>query len=67
MHHASASWQMMMETQNNIFNNLSAKDLARVRERIIAMVLATDMSNHFNDHTRLKNRLTSQGIVACLY
>ena len=66
MHHASASWQMIMEKQNNIFKNLSIKDLARVRERTIAMVLATDMTNHFSDHARLKNRLNSQGIIVLL-
>ena len=51
-----------MEEKNEIFKNFSREDYSKIRERIIGMILATDMSMHFTDIAKLKGRLTTSGI-----
>jgi hypothetical protein len=58
-HHISASSQILMEDKYNIFKSFSKEDNNRMRERLIAMVLATDMANHFADLAKIKGRLSS--------
>jgi len=58
-HHVSASFALLQEEAYNIFSNFSKADYKAVRERIIAMVLATDMSTHFTDISKLKGRLAA--------
>ena len=39
----------------------SKDDAKKFRERMISMILSTDMSVHFADLAKLKGRLTSPG------
>lgn len=55
----AASFSLLKEESHNIFANFSKADYRTIRERIIAMVLATDMSNHFADIGKLKARLAA--------
>ena len=41
-----------------IFSEFSKENYQKIRERIIAMVLSTDMASHFGDLARLKGRLS---------
>lgn len=50
---------MLQNDSYNIFANFSKDDYKLIRERIISMVLATDMSNHFADIAKLKARLAA--------
>lgn len=61
-HHASAAFKLALEEKNEIFKNFSREDYSKIRERIIGMILATDMSLHFTDIAKLKGRLTTSGI-----
>lgn len=40
--------------------NFSNDDFKRLRERMISMILATDMQNHFTDQAKLKGRLAAE-------
>lgn len=43
--------------QYNIFENFAKDDFKSIREKIITMVLSTDMATHFADLAKLKGRL----------
>jgi len=58
-HHVSYAFALMKGEQSNIFENFSKEDYKTMREKIIANVLATDMSNHFSDMAKLKGRLAA--------
>jgi hypothetical protein len=45
--HTSSLFQIIVQTDKNIFINLSPDHYARVRKLIIEMILATDMAKHF--------------------
>ncbi len=47
----------MRDETFNVLKNFSKDDTKMIRERMIAMVLATDMTNHFPDIAKLKSRL----------
>ena len=40
---------------------MANEDYKKIRERVVAMILATDMNFHFGDLAKLKGRLTSNG------
>ncbi|XP_029450985.1 calcium/calmodulin-dependent 3',5'-cyclic nucleotide phosphodiesterase 1B isoform X2 [Rhinatrema bivittatum] len=46
-HHVSAVFRIMQEDEMNIFINLTKDEFAELRSLVIEMVLATDMSCHF--------------------
>ncbi|KAI6062523.1 Calcium/calmodulin-dependent 3',5'-cyclic nucleotide phosphodiesterase 1B [Aix galericulata] len=46
-HHISAVFRMMQDEEMNIFVNLTKDEFAELRALVIEMVLATDMSCHF--------------------
>jgi len=48
---------MLQDEGNNIMENFSKDKFKSTRERLITMILATDMSNHFTDVAKLKGRL----------
>lgn len=50
----------------NIFKNFKNEDYKLARERIISMVLGTDMANHFADVAKLRGRIAA-GISYVLY
>ena len=53
---------MLLEEKNNITEHLSKDKYKFVREKLISLILCTDMSNHFSDVAKLKGRLASNGI-----
>lgn len=62
-HHISSSWSMAFSSESlNIFINMNTDTYKKLRERIIGMVLATDMTFHFSDLAKLKGRLSNSGI-----
>jgi hypothetical protein len=58
-HHVASSFALILQDKFNIFENLSREQFSKIRERMIAMVLATDMSKHFEDVGKLKTRLAA--------
>lgn len=52
----------MSDEKYNIFEKLDREEYKKVRERMISMVLATDMSFHFSDLAKMKARLASSGM-----
>lgn len=48
---------MLGNTANNWANKLESEDFARVRQLMIDCVLATDMSFHFKEVNRVKDRM----------
>ncbi|XP_068084842.1 dual specificity calcium/calmodulin-dependent 3',5'-cyclic nucleotide phosphodiesterase 1A [Anabrus simplex] len=57
-HHVSASFRIMREEDCNILHNLSREEFREFRTLVIDMVLATDMSFHFQQLKNMKNLLT---------
>lgn len=58
-HHVSAAFTVMRDETFNIFKNFTTTDYKIARERIISMVLGTDMACHFSDVAKLKGRLAA--------
>lgn len=56
-HHVSAAFRLMKEGENNIVSNLSREEFREFRTLVIDMVLATDMSYHFQQIKMIKNLL----------
>lgn len=57
-HHVSAAFKVLKEDESNILQNLSREEFRELRTLIIDMVLATDMSYHFQQLKNMKNLLT---------
>lgn len=63
-HHISAAFRVLKDDDCNILQNLSRDEYRELRTLIIDMVLATDMSFHFQQLKNMKNLLTlSEPIV----
>jgi 3'5'-cyclic nucleotide phosphodiesterase len=62
----ASTYFVMGDPNFNILENLIREDYKYVRERLIGMILATDMANHFPDLAKLKVRLVSPGIFTSL-
>ena len=61
-HHIAASWLVTVTDERlNVFEKLDKDEYRKIRERMISMVLATDMSFHFSDMAKLKAKLASSG------
>uniref|UniRef100_A0A8B9P3S1 Phosphodiesterase n=1 Tax=Apteryx owenii TaxID=8824 RepID=A0A8B9P3S1_APTOW len=56
-HHISAVFRMMQDDEMNIFVNLTKDEFAELRALVIEMVLATDMSCHFQQVKSMKTSL----------
>uniref|UniRef100_A0A670IDE2 3',5'-cyclic-nucleotide phosphodiesterase n=1 Tax=Podarcis muralis TaxID=64176 RepID=A0A670IDE2_PODMU len=56
-HHVSAVYQLMQNEDMNILVNLTNEEWRELRRLVIEMVLATDMSNHFQQMKYLKHVL----------
>ncbi|KFP77716.1 Calcium/calmodulin-dependent 3',5'-cyclic nucleotide phosphodiesterase 1C, partial [Acanthisitta chloris] len=57
-HHVSAAYRLLQEDEEmNILSNLSKDDWREFRALVIEMVLATDMSCHFQQIKAMKNAL----------
>ncbi|XP_024937456.1 calcium/calmodulin-dependent 3',5'-cyclic nucleotide phosphodiesterase 1 isoform X3 [Cephus cinctus] len=57
-HHISASFRILREEECNILQNLSREEFREFRSLVIDMVLATDMSFHFQQLKNMKNLLS---------
>ncbi|XP_063412455.1 dual specificity calcium/calmodulin-dependent 3',5'-cyclic nucleotide phosphodiesterase 1A-like isoform X3 [Mytilus trossulus] len=57
-YHISASFRMMKNDDSNILSNLSREEFKEFRNLVIDMVLATDMSFHFQQIKNLKGLLS---------
>ncbi|XP_046555434.1 calcium/calmodulin-dependent 3',5'-cyclic nucleotide phosphodiesterase 1A-like isoform X2 [Haliotis rubra] len=57
-HHISAAFRIMKEEECGIASNLSKEEYREFRTLVIDMVLATDMSFHFQQIKNMKNLLT---------
>ncbi|XP_026830914.1 calcium/calmodulin-dependent 3',5'-cyclic nucleotide phosphodiesterase 1A isoform X2 [Ooceraea biroi] len=57
-HHISASFRILKENDCNILQNLSREEFREFRSLVIDMVLATDMSFHFQQLKNMKNLLS---------
>ena len=61
-HHIAASWLLTLSDEKlDVFCRLDKDEYKKLRERMISMVLATDMTFHFSDMAKLKARLASSG------
>lgn len=61
-HHIAASWLVTVTDERlNVFEKLEKDESRKIRERMISMVLATDMTFHFSDMAKLKAKLASSG------
>ncbi|NXL68850.1 PDE1B phosphodiesterase, partial [Chordeiles acutipennis] len=56
-HHISAVFRMMQDEEMNIFVNLTKDEFVELRALVIEMVLATDMSCHFQQVKSMKTSL----------
>ena len=59
-HHIASASALMKLEKYNIFSKLAPDDAAGIRQRMVHMVLSTDMSKHFSDLGNLKQRLASE-------
>lgn len=66
-HHAAATFIILMDPNYNILKNFKREDYKYLRERIISMVLSTDMAVHFSEIAKIKGRLASGGILSFNY
>lgn len=57
-HHISAAFRVLKDDDCNILQNLSRDEYRELRTLIIDMVLATDMSFHFQQLKTMRNTLT---------
>ncbi|XP_015520220.1 calcium/calmodulin-dependent 3',5'-cyclic nucleotide phosphodiesterase 1 isoform X2 [Neodiprion lecontei] len=57
-HHISASFRILREDDCNILQNFSREEFREFRSLVIDMVLATDMSFHFQQLKNMKNLLS---------
>ncbi|XP_068151913.1 dual specificity calcium/calmodulin-dependent 3',5'-cyclic nucleotide phosphodiesterase 1 isoform X2 [Drosophila tropicalis] len=59
-HHVSASFRLLKDDEYNILTHLSREEYRELRTLIIDMVLATDMTCHFQQLKTMRNLLTLQ-------
>ncbi|WKX91320.1 hypothetical protein Q1695_009844 [Nippostrongylus brasiliensis] len=57
-HHVSSCFRLMKEDDKNIFNHLTRDEFRELRNMVIEIVLATDMSTHFVQIKTMKNMLS---------
>ncbi|KAJ6650157.1 Calcium/calmodulin-dependent 3',5'-cyclic nucleotide phosphodiesterase 1 [Pseudolycoriella hygida] len=57
-HHISAAFRVLNEDDCNLFGHLTKEEYRELRTLVIDMVLATDMSYHFQQLKNMKNLLT---------
>jgi hypothetical protein len=57
-HHISAAFRVLKDDECNVLQNLSKEEYRELRTLIIDMVLATDMSFHFQQLKNMRNLIT---------
>ncbi|KAM3721537.1 putative 3',5'-cyclic phosphodiesterase pde-1 [Dirofilaria immitis] len=58
-HHVSASFRLLKEEDKNIMKRLTREEFRELRNLLIEIVLATDMSSHFAQIKTMKSMLSS--------
>ena len=59
-HHIASSWLITIQDEkSDIFGKLDPDTYKLIRQRMISMVLATDMSSHFGDLAKTKAKVSS--------
>ncbi|GIY48096.1 hypothetical protein CDAR_483521 [Caerostris darwini] len=56
-YHVSQSFRLLRDDENSILSNLSKEEYREFRNLVVEMVLATDMSSHFQQIKTMKNLL----------
>ena len=57
--HVATAFAYTADASMNIFSNFSREDYKTMRNKLIAMVLATDFSHHFTALTKFKNKFSN--------
>lgn len=60
--HAASFFQMMQKEESNFLENIPGEERKNIREMIIGMVLATDMSFHFDWIGKFKTKMSGAGL-----
>eukprot|EP01137_Pigoraptor_chileana_P014748 Opistho-2@69780 len=58
-HHAAAAFQLTKNDETNIFSGVSKQVYREVREKVLALVLATDPAQHFDYLSKFKTKLSA--------
>lgn len=58
-HHISAAFKLMQDPSKDIFFSLKTDERKVLRNKMISMVLATDMSRHFQDMTKFRAKFSN--------
>ncbi|KAJ3288895.1 High affinity cAMP-specific 3',5'-cyclic phosphodiesterase 7A [Borealophlyctis nickersoniae] len=58
-HHLAASFRVLSDSKNNFLSHLPKADFKAIREAIIEMVLATDLSQHFQLLSMFKTKMAN--------
>ena len=61
-YHCASIYELMAQSEYNIFAGFSPDAHKLVREMIVSMVLATDMAVHFDWIGKFKNKMVGNGI-----
>lgn len=62
-HHIASSWLITLQDEKaDIFSRMDIDSYKLIRQRMISMVLATDMSSHFGDLAKTKAKVASSEI-----
>eukprot|EP00347_Sterkiella_histriomuscorum_P020903 403336019 len=59
-HHCAMAFKLLLDPQNDIFELLSEAQYWNVRQTIIKMILATDISMHFDQIMAFRGRLSTK-------
>uniref|UniRef100_A0A8C5HDT3 Phosphodiesterase n=1 Tax=Gouania willdenowi TaxID=441366 RepID=A0A8C5HDT3_GOUWI len=62
-HHVSAAYRLLQQDEMNILSNLSKDDWRDLRALVVEMVLATDMSCHFQQIKTMKSLLQQPELI----
>ena len=62
-HHAASTFKIIHDEKSNVLETLSDKEYKDVRRYIITVILATDMSSHFELLAKLKANIVKESKV----
>ena len=58
-HHVATAFSLLSDPKNDITANFSKDDFKRFRQRMIGLILSTDMAKHFGELSRFKTRVAA--------
>ena len=62
-HHLAVAFKLLLQTECNFLENLETAQMKALRRMMIDMVLATDMSKHFQQLGALKTMVETKKVV----